>query len=56
MRNSNPTHNSTKPPTTKKELKDLAKKIIGSVNLRKHPNWQDTKSLQNWLRSLREEL
>ena len=38
-----------------KELKKLAKLIIGSVSLEKHPEWKTKRRLQKWLRGLRSE-
>ncbi len=40
----------------KKQLEEVADKVIGSVNLDKHPEWKTKKSLQKWLRDLRKEL
>ncbi|MBL7078321.1 hypothetical protein ISS42_01520 [Candidatus Shapirobacteria bacterium] len=38
----------------KKELKQLAKILIGSVSLKNHPEWQNKKKLGSWLKNLRE--
>jgi len=38
-----------------KELAQLAKSVIGSLNLKRHPEWQTAKRLKNWLREIRGE-
>lgn len=38
----------------KKELKQLANALIGSVSLKNHPEWRTKKKLQGWLKRLRE--
>lgn len=37
----------------KEELKRLARVVIGSVNLKSHPEWQTKKRLTAWLNELR---
>ena len=39
----------------KKDLKKLANRMIGSVNLNNHPEWKNEKELQKWLKKLRQE-
>lgn len=39
----------------KTDLMMLAKKVVGSVDLRKHPEWKDKKSVVKWQRDLRSE-
>ena len=38
----------------KTSLKELASKIIGSINLKTHPNWKSKASVQTWSRKIRE--
>ena len=39
----------------KKDLEELANKVIGSIDLEKHSYWKDKKSVNKWLRNLRSE-
>lgn len=39
----------------KKELKLLAKAVIGSVSLKQHPNWQTKQKITSWLKKIRNE-
>jgi len=39
----------------KKELERLAQLVVGSVNLKNHPEWKTQKKLQKWLKNLRKE-
>ena len=41
--------------TEKENLVDLAKKVIGSINLDSHPEWKSRSSIQRWIRNIREE-
>ena len=37
------------------QLKKLAERVIGSVDLKKHPEWKNEKVVQKWVRKLRSE-
>lgn len=37
------------------DLKKLAGRVIGSVDLKKHPEWRNEKEVQKWVRNLRSE-
>lgn len=37
------------------ELDKLANQAIGSVDLSKHPEWQTTPKINNWIKKLRQE-
>ena len=37
-----------------KDMKKLAQQIVGSVDLKKHPEWRNKKKITKWLRGLRE--
>jgi hypothetical protein len=39
----------------KTELKRLAKAVIGSVDLREHPEWENKRKIQKWIRKIRED-
>lgn len=39
----------------KKELKQLAEAVIGSVDLASHPEWRTKKKVISWVRKLRQE-
>lgn len=39
----------------KEERKKLANLVIGSVDLRKHPEWKTAKKVRRWVRNLRRE-
>lgn len=34
-------------------FKKISEKVIGSVNIKNHPEWRTKKNIQNWLRKLR---
>ena len=37
----------------KDDLKSLAAKVIGSVDLKKHPEWKSEKEINKWIKNLR---
>lgn len=37
------------------ELNKLASQVIGSVDVNKHPEWQTTSKVNNWVKKLRRE-
>lgn len=39
----------------KEERKQLADLVIGSVNLRRHPEWRSVEKIRKWVRNLRRE-
>lgn len=39
----------------KENLKEISQRVIGCVDLNKHPQWQTKDKLQKWLRQLRQE-
>jgi len=41
--------------TEKENLVNLAKRVMGSLNLDNHPEWKDKNSIQKWIRDIREE-
>lgn len=38
-----------------KDLDVIASRLIGSLDLRKHPEWQPKQKLQKWVRRIRQE-
>lgn len=41
--------------TEKENLVNLAKRVIGSLNLDNHPEWKSRSNIQKWIRNIREE-
>lgn len=39
----------------KKDLKELARIVVGSVSLKEHTEWQNKKKLKRWLTRLRKD-
>lgn len=40
---------------TNQKLEGLANQLIGSVSLKNHPEWKTPRSLDRWLKNLRQE-
>ena len=37
----------------KKHIDDIAKKVIGSINLKNHPEWSSKEKVYKWVREIR---
>jgi hypothetical protein len=37
------------------DLEKLAKRVVGSISLKDHPEWSSKKKVYNWIRKIREE-